>query len=497
MGLLGSLGSAIGSLFGFGSASKPGANAVAAKPTEPVGVSGFAIFGGFPSIVEQNPELNGTRRYTTYKNAFLNLPIAAKGYRLYLDLGSGAQWSSKPADDSTQAQKYADQLDEIRNARGGRPWRQIVRHQLKFYVEDFAIQAWAARKIASGLWGLDVQARPNHTVWRWDADPLTGEFRGVEQLSPQTGTPFYIPRERMIYSVDSTFTDSPVGLGIARHIVEVSERITRYRQLEGQGFESDLAGMPIIRAPYNALTKMIGTTMGSGAGAKEFTAADRDKIIGDLLTFLKAHQKNPSRGILLDSETYVDNDGNPSTVKKYDFETARADTAESQKAIAAAIEREEHRAAVMMDAEQLLLSGTRNAGGNKAVSGDKSERVAANVNGRLEEVADALNADYVSVIGTLNGWPEKLWPKLVPADVTPLDVEAMSRILANLTTAMLEPDDEAIDFVRAEAGIPAAPERSLATAAADASLRGKPAPKPGGAPPDDPMLSAQAQRGAA
>jgi hypothetical protein len=474
MGLLSSIGSFF---FGTGSSSMPKKEP---KPTERVGTGGFTIFGGFISNAEKNPDLEGTKRYTTYANAFLNLPIAAKGFRLYLDLGSGADWTVRPADDSKEAQRIANEVDLLRDA-GYRPWRQLVRYQLRFSVMDHAIQAWAARRLPSGQWTLDVEPRPNHTVWRWEIDPATGALLGVWQLSPQTLQETFLPRSRLLYAVDSTFTDSPVGLGIARHIVEVSDRITKYRKLEGQGFESDLAGMPLARIPYSALTDQIGKTVGD----RTFTAADRDNLVSTIKTFLEKHQANPSRGMWLDSEPYTNNDGTPSSVKKWDLETVQSDSADSQKAIGAAIEREEHRAAVMVDAEHLLLSGTQHAGGNKAISSDKSERVAENVNGRLKEIADVLNRDYLGPLGKLNGWPEALMPTLVPSDVTPLDVEAMSRVLMNMTGAMLEPDDDAIDFVREQAGIPPQPARLSTQAAIDASMmaqKPKQQQEPGGVP---------------
>jgi hypothetical protein len=200
MGLLRSLGSFLG--FGTSPPAKP------PPPTQNIGTGGFAVFGGFLQSPEKNPDLVGSKRYVTYTNAIANSPVAAKGVRLYFDLVGGADWTAEPANDSKAAKAIAETVDKVIHGMT-RPWRQVVRYQARYHLFDFATAVWTAKRRPDGTWGADVDPRPNHTIWRWDVDPATSEFRGVWQLSPQTFEETYLPRSRLVYSVDATLTDSP------------------------------------------------------------------------------------------------------------------------------------------------------------------------------------------------------------------------------------------------------------------------------------------------
>ena len=94
-----------------------------------------------------------------------------------------------------------------------------------------------------------------------------------------------------MYLVDDSLNDSPEGLGLFRHLVDPNKRLKRYEQLEGYGFETDLRGIPVGRAPFSALAQMV--TSG------EITDEDRAKIEEPMREFIRSHIKNPALGILL------------------------------------------------------------------------------------------------------------------------------------------------------------------------------------------------------
>ena len=132
--------------------------------------------------------------------------------------------------------------------------------------------------------------------------------------------------------VDDTLNDSPEGLGIFRHLAAPAKRLERYEQLEGFGFEMDLRGIPIGRAPFSDLAKMVekGT----------LSNAERIKIEAPLREFIEKHIKNPKLGLLLDSMTYETSDdaARPSNQRLWDVELIKGSST-SFAENAAAIER--------------------------------------------------------------------------------------------------------------------------------------------------------------
>lgn len=94
------------------------------------------------------------------------------------------------------------------------------------------------------------------TVERWETDE-TGEVLGATQTSPQDSQERYIPRSRMLCLVDSALNDMPEGMGLLRHVVEAHRVLNVYKRLEGVGFQTDVSGIPVGRAPLAKIEQQI------------------------------------------------------------------------------------------------------------------------------------------------------------------------------------------------------------------------------------------------
>lgn len=66
---------------------------------------------------------------------------------------------------------------------------------------------------------------------------------GVVQWSEQIQQEIYLLCDKIVYVVDDSFNDSFEGLGLFCYIVELVQRLCRYEELEGWGFEIDFRGI--------------------------------------------------------------------------------------------------------------------------------------------------------------------------------------------------------------------------------------------------------------
>src|SRR5882762_4372637 len=241
------------------------------SPYMEIGTSGTAIFGGRPMSRERNALVHGPQRWITYADLLANTSIVAAGVRYFLNIVAHAKWTVTPPDDKAESQAVADFIDSVINSMTT-PWRRVARRAAMYRFMGFGVQEWTAkRRKDDGKIGLDdIEARPSHTIERWQVDP-GGSIDGVWQLSPQLGNYIYLPRAKLLYLVEDTLTDSPEGLGLFRHLIDPYLRLKKYLTLEGRGFERDLRGIPIGRIPYSAINASVK--------AKKMTRKEADVVI--------------------------------------------------------------------------------------------------------------------------------------------------------------------------------------------------------------------------
>jgi len=429
--------------------------------TKEAGTIGTPIYGGIIQTVEKNKDLTGEQKWTRYSEILTNTAIVAAGVRFFLNLTAKARWVYEPAiGGGPRAAELAQKTEEILSKIVETPFHKIVRRSAGYRFWGFSIQEWTAQQLESGEIGLlSVDARPQHTIERWDVE-VGGRVAGVIQRSPQNFEEIYLPREKIVYLVDDSLTDSPEGLGLLRHVVKGATELEQLEKLEGYGFETDLRGMPVGRAPLAALEEEVK----AGRLSKE----DKDSIVKPLKTFIENHIRNPQLGLLLDSMTYRSEDdaSTPSNVKEWDMSLLRAGST-SQEAIAQAIARKNLEMARTLGVENLLLG--EGSSGSHALARDKSNNFGLIVDSTLQEIREVYMRDLVRRIFELNGWPVELMPTLKTEAITYRDIEQVTGALADLAKAgaILTPDDPAVRQVRDLLGLTMPEEINLM---ADSSL---------------------------
>lgn len=421
------------------------------SPYEDAGVRGTAVYGGFVNVIERNPKVAGYEKYLTYADILANTSIVAAGVRYFIGLAAEPKWTIDPADDSDQAKEAAEFVESVKDGLDT-AWHRIIRRAAMSRFYGFSIQEWVAEKRDDGLIGIkDIESRPQHTIYQWDMDPQTNHVNGIVQRSPQTGELFWLPRWKCIYIVDDALSDSPEGFGMLRQVAEPAEKLKEYLKIEGIGFDRDLRGTPIGRAPISELEQAVA--------AGQITKDQRDIAIQAMRRFVEMQAKDINTGLLLDSSPFknISADGYSwATGLRWGMELLQGNSTGIAD-LGKAIERTNWEIARILGVEQLLMGQTS---GSRSLSEDKSRNLYIQIDGLLQDMAESLNRDFIGALWTLNGFDDKLRPKLKAAKVSFLSVEEIAATIQSMAQAgaVLAPDDEIIDFVRELLGAPHAPQ---------------------------------------
>lgn len=464
-----------------------------AAPFKEQGVAGFVVHAGMVQQNETNYQLTGRERWKTAADLLANVSIIAAGLRYSLNLTARPKWKLDPVSDKAEAKAAAEfAQDVIENT--DRSWSRIVRTAAMYRYHGFGINEWVASKRDDGKIGIQtVEARPQHTIERWDLDD-NGGVKGVWQLDPILHKEIYLPRAKIVYLVDDMFTDRPDGLGLFRHLVEPAHALKVLLKLERIGFQRDLVGIPIGRVPLGEANALVA--------AGKITAQQRDDMIEGIRDFVSLETKTDTTGLLLDSEPYVaktDTGSTVSSVMKWGVDLITGEQ-NSVEALGAAIKRLDYEMALIMGVSSLLTG--REGEGSRALSEDQSRNLYLTVNQSLKDMAEAFDRDIIGPLWAMNGMDDKLRPKLTTEDAAFKDVEEIAATLAKMAQAgaILAPDDPAINDLRNLMGISEAEEMSIEDLAlirgAGKTPPGEEGGKPGGGKPANSNEPKDAPRGA-
>ena len=431
-----------------------------ARPTSTVGQAGVPIFNGYIEERETDPGLTThAARHKTFTDILVNTSIVAAGVRYYINLVGGAEWTFTPADADTDS-FYAELAEAMLTEHPLTSWTRIIRRAAMYRFWGFSTQEWTAVRRPDGWFSfLDIAPRAQVTIERWDVDDK-GVVHGAIQRPPNTYTDIYLPRQKLLYVVDDSLNDSPQGLGLFRQLVAPAKSLARYEQLEGMGFETDLRGIPIGRAPIADMASQIGL---EGGITKEIFKT----MLAPIEDFVRNHIRSAKLGMLLDSamQSTADESERPSNARMWDIELLQGDST-SFAENAAAIERKNYECARIIGVEQLLLGSGEV--GSYALSKDKTHAFYLLVDGALKAVREAVKTDLLGTLWRLNGWPEEMMPEIATEAVSYTDVEQIAATLRDMATAgnTMAPDDPAIPEVRELMGLSAPTEESVAAAMA-------------------------------
>lgn len=441
------------SLFGFNFGSSAPKKISAFKEA---GVSGASVVGGYAFGREQNPKLQGARKFTEYETLLANVSIIAAAFRLRNQLLAKPNWTVEAVDDSPEAQAAKELTERVMKEHDS-TWQKFIRHAGLFRFMGSACLEWTLQRAEDGTILLkSLENRPMRTIARYDMDE-DGDVVGFWQTN-ETGQEYYIPRWKTIWLVDDSVDDSIDGMGLLRHCVEPANRLKNYQELETQGYERDFRGTLIGKAPLNAIQKAIKDG--------EITEEQGKAAISALENLVTAARKNGSTGGIIDSTPYEgtgsSGDGKQiSSTPQWGLEILQGGS-NGLNEMASAIQRLNYEMARVLGAEALLLGSTNT--GSQALATEKTGLLHQTVNSDLKDIAAVFRHDLIEPILVLNGVDKKLVPNLVVEEVSARDAKEASEVMKNLVAsgAAFTKDDPWINEIRIDMGYSPQPEEQIA-----------------------------------
>lgn len=420
-------------------------------------LSSIQFLGGYVFDREQNPKLHGLLRWTTFEDILVNTSIVSASFRLWTNLASKPYWSVEAVDDTPEAIEAKEFADRI-IAEYPLNWTDAVRGAALFKFYGANVQEITYRRADDGAILLaSIEQRPMRSIERFEVDDQ-GTIDGFWQMGPNMVANYYIPRWKTVYLVDNSISDSPQGLGLIRHCVEPAQRLKNFLELETQGYERDLRGVPIGRAPLSAINAAVE--------AGEITQEQANAALGALEQLVTMARKSGSTGAILDSSVYLgtgsSGDGKQvSSIPQWGLDIINGGSSSGLKDMADAISRINFEMARVFNSEGLLLGSTST--GSQALANDKSSNLHDQINSMLRQIADAYTNDILGTIWRLNGRDPKTMPSFIVEEVSSRDAEATAKTLKDMVAAGAQflPTDEIWQEIRQDMGYSTQPPEDL------------------------------------
>ena len=428
------------------------------------GTNGVWAPGGYLYSSERDRKLTGTQKWVTQDNLVANVAIVASAVNIWLTLAGSVKWKATANKrGGRNARKCVDLVQEgLIDARMPERWRAVVRRQAMKKFRGAAMHAKAFRRDSMGRHVFaELAHRPMWTIDKWlqraEGEPwyaITQRARSGQEV-PQ------IAREDLFFSSENAVSDSFEGLGLLRHLVKLGDTLEGFEALERLGFDNDMRGMPIGRAPLGKLASEATTIGGVDPDDKAAIAAYVTAQVKFLQDLLSNHVVTAERSLLFDSAVHraesVDGADRLSSVFEWSYDTVKSQMS-GMPELGGAIARVVRYMAIVLCAEWLLLGG-EDAGGAYAMHGDKTAMFGLNVEGVIDDIQDDAERDLVWPLCARNGYnPETDAPTLEHEPIPTQSIESAARSLVLIRQAALRPGDKAGDMLRGRMGLPQEPE---------------------------------------
>jgi hypothetical protein len=291
--------------------------------------------------------------------------IVATAVRRTLMLVKGATWRAQPPIGSgAEGERIAEAMTSILLAPRAmaRPFPRVTSRQFMHIFDGSSIQVWTGKNRDDGLFGIqDIQPRPPGTIQRWDVD-VDGTLNGVWQTSPWTGQQIPIPRKR----IDLHSRPRPQRLARGHRHPAPRRRVRAQPEAPDPDRGLGLRDEPRRRA---GRAHPIRRARQGQVEDKKITPQQRDQYIKGAKSFIEQRVITPGRGLALESQHYVDKDGNLTPFEMFDIELLSV-TGGDQAALDKAIERWLLAIARLFGIEGLFLGA--DSKGSFALSKDKT-----------------------------------------------------------------------------------------------------------------------------
>lgn len=410
-----------------------------------VGSSGLRRWGGYVDE-EFLPQLKGNKAVKVYQEMRSNDPVVGAVVFAVDMLLRQVTWrvdsSSDMFDDLLAAQfveecmndtshTWDDLISEILSMLiFGWSWHEVVYKRRLGDVRNPRFRS----KHTDGLIGWrKIPIRSQETLFEWVFDE-DGGIQALKQMAPPDFGVNTIPIKKSLLFRTLTHKNNPEGISILRNAYRPWYFKKRLEEIEGIGIERDLAGLPVAKIPAEYLMP---------------NASDDEKAIAEMFKkMVRNVRRDEQEGIVL-PQAWDEDTKQP----LYEFELLNSGGTRAIN-IDGAITRYEQRIAMTILADFILLGHEKV--GSYALSISKTGIFREALNAWAQSIAEVFNRHEIPRLFDLNGWKVKEYPRIVPGEVDPPDLNELGTFITALTGAgvALFPDEELEDFLRESARMP-------------------------------------------
>jgi len=427
-----------------------------------VGVTGLRQFAGWVRE-EFLPQLVGRQAARVYREMGDNSPVIGGILMAINATMRKVEWRVQPPDDMENNPEAKERVDFIESCMHdmSHTWSEGINENLSMLQYGFAPHELVYKRRLGRRPGADpgrpgrtlpgskyddglvgwrrIPIRGQDTVIKWFFDE-NGTTKGVTQ-QPYVGPLTDIPIEKMLLFRPTAMKGNPEGRSIIRNSYVSWYYVKRLEQQEAITYER-LGGLPVVRCPPQLLE------------AAKSGDAESVALVESLKKISRNVRIDEQMGILLPSTVYEGANG-PSQVYQYNIEFLAPQGARGA-GVSPDVAIQRHSVNMMISVLADFLMMGHEVRGTQGLSTNKVDLFFQAIEGFLNSIGDVYSRFGVPRLFDLNGWDQKLAPKIVPDLAQRIDLDVLSNFVLRLSQAgmPLFPNDELQSYLADAAGLP-------------------------------------------
>lgn len=309
-------------------------------------------------------------------------------------------------------------------------------------------QGGADSRFDDGYYGFkQFTLRDQQSVTEWTYDDKRN-LTGMRQLGwdGQSGT---IPIWKLLHYRTSRRLNRPEGYSMLTNAYRAYYLKQKIQDSEAIGIDRDLCGLPLFRIPMSDLEEAAGVDEAGKATPRARAAMSRIEAAQKATRDMRF---NEAGGLVLPSDPYMDNNGQPTGAQQYDFEIV---TTAGQRSIDARTAAKDYdRAIARLLMMQFLHLGDR-SGGSHALSENQSDLALKSMRALAVLIAGEYNRKALRLIWLINGFDMHRIPKLEPGPISAESLDQLGIFLDRIAQAgpLFEAYPELLEMVLTMSGL--------------------------------------------
>ena len=415
-----------------------------------IGQHRYGIHGQASVFMEEFlPQLQGIKGIEVYTEMADNDATVGAVLFAIENLMRNADFSVEPGGDSAKDKEAAEFIESCMNDME-ETWQEFLSECLSFITYGWSYHEICYKrrvgktsspitnsKYADGLIGWrKLPIRAQDTLFGWEYKDKSDDLIGMTQQPPPDYEQVTIPIEKALHFKTRSRKGNPEGRSILRTSYRAWYFKKRLEEIEGYGMERDLAGFPVLYAPFD----IWGEDM-DGDDAIARAKAEAESIVSSI-------RRDALEGLVLPGEQ---SDG----TKGWKLELL-ASSGKRQFDTNQIIDRYDKRIATSVLADFVMLG--QQQVGSFALADSKTKIFALSIASYLEVICEVFNNQAIPRLIDLNGDHFKGltdYPKMKHGDIDEQDIQKFATAISTLIGAgALVPDEEMEKEIRRVLGLP-------------------------------------------